>query len=99
MSAFSVLKKDRDNNIIYIRDTNVGMSVTNDAENVYNYINRTYGHEAPTWKRWRVVYMDSQNEWWEMIPEAQRYDIEYMRFERWHGIVWDVLKRSNAIDI
>ena len=98
-SNWAVVEMDYTHNIFYIEDiTNKtgGMSITNDAEAVYQYIDENFSHAAPTPKRWRVVYKDTNNEWWEMIPEAQHDwdDIEYIRFERWNGLAWDILKRN-----
>ena len=90
--AWYLIRKDHAHNIIFIEDVNVGMSVTNDAENVYKYIDENYSHEAPTPMRWRVVYKDTEGEWWEMIPHETRIGNMYMRFEKWHGIEWDTLK-------
>lgn len=92
--AWAFIKKDYANNIVYIEDVDVGMSVTNDAENVYNYINENYSHDAPTPKCWRVVYKDTQGEWWEMIPYDHAWCGLEIGFERWHGIEWDALKRT-----
>ena len=91
--GWNIVEKDYDRNIFYIEDANVGISVTNDAENVYEYIDRHYSHDAPTPKRWRVVYKDTQGEWWEMVPwPSVGARIVSMRFEKWHGPEWDALK-------
>ena len=92
-SEWSMDKMDTEHNIIFIRDLNTGKtSVTNDAENVFQYIDEKYSHAAPTPSYWRVVYLDSENEWWEMVPGRQsRMGTFHINFEKWHGHTWDAL--------
>ena len=85
-AQFAMLYRDYTHNIIFIEDIanhTGGCTIINDAEAVFEYIDKTYSHAAPTPAFWRVVYKDTDNEWWEMIP----YDNDgsmYMRFEKWH---------------
>lgn len=76
--------------IVFIEDLAQGMSITNDAENVWR---RVYDE---IWAKtgMRLVYKDTQGEWWEMVPThllfaTGNWKIE---FKRWHGHVWDILK-------
>lgn len=93
-STWAMVLKDHAHNIIFIEDIadkTGSMTITNDAENVFAHIDVNYSHEAPTPMFWRVVYKDTDKEWWEMIP----YDddgVLRMRFEKWHGHEWDALK-------
>lgn len=92
-SDWGVVEMNRNHNIIFIEDHNTGrMSVTNDAENVYEYINEHFSHVAPTPKRWRVVYKDSEGKWWEMIPNDHAWSGWDIGFKKWHGLTWDILK-------
>ncbi len=76
--------------IVFIEDLDNGMSVTNDAENVWR---RVYDEK---WAKtvMRLVYKDTQGEWWEMIPTHLQLDSGNWKieFKRWHGHVWDALK-------
>jgi hypothetical protein len=94
-AQFAMVERDHEHNIIFIEDIanhTGGMTITNDAEAVFNHIDITYSHEAPTPKFWRVVYKDTNNEWWEMIPEDHPWDGKIIHFEKWHGHEWDALK-------
>ncbi len=94
-AQFAMLDKDYTHNIIFIEDIanhTGGCTITNDAEAVFKYIDQTYSHAAPTPAFWRVVYKDTDNEWWEMIPYDDGKTGMYMRFEKWHGHNWDALK-------
>jgi len=79
--------------IAFVIDLNTGSkSVTNDIENVFPYvISRNNCH--------RMVYRDSEGEWFEAILNFQSvngiiYDTPLYSFEPWHGIVHDLLKRD-----
>lgn len=94
---FGVIEMDRNNNIFFIEDISDktgGMTVTNDAEAVYEFINNNFSHTAPTPLRWRVVYKDTEGEWWEMIPDVHAWSGLEIGFEKWHGLAWDILKRD-----
>jgi len=85
-----VNKKD---GIVLIRDLNRPgcLSVTNDAEYVYAYINQGL--------RYRVVYEDTQGEWTELIgkPKGNTLDSPWqwnITFKPWHGEVWDSLTKT-----
>ena len=94
-AQFAMVEMDYKHNIIFIEDIanhTGGCTITNDAEAVFNHIDENYSHAAPTPKRWRVVYKDTEGDWWEMIPHETRIGNMYMRFEKWHGIEWDTLK-------
>ena len=59
-SSFSVVAENSE--CVFLKDNNVGkMSVTNDAESVYEWCQENYPNK-------RVVYKDSMNEWREIIP-------------------------------
>ena len=87
-----LVKQDYKHNIIFIEDVGPGMTVTNDAEAVWKYIDENYSHAAPSPKYWRVVYKDTNGEWWEMIPEDHPWEGKEITFEKWHGHEWDALK-------
>lgn len=76
--------------IIYIKDLNLGrMSVTNDAENVFRIINKI------VYPGRRVVYQDSDGEWFEMFM-LEGTDFAYVGFKPWHGEVWDILSKESV---
>lgn len=84
-SDFAVIEER--SGVLFILDLNFGnMSVTNDAERVYEWCQYHHGHG----KGIRVVYRDSDGEWWEMARNPKNYAID---FWAWHGLDWDLLKR------
>jgi hypothetical protein len=87
-----VTQVDRDvkNNIVFIEDlSNLtgSISITNDAENVVTWFRELYGN------RIRIVYKDTDNEWWEIVWTLERHHGTTVDFKPWHGLVWDILKR------
>lgn len=82
---WDVCKVDQPNSIVFIEDTNGLRSVTNDAESVFESIQKVYG------RQYRVVYKDSLGEWWEMKYGWSAWG-QQMQFEKWHGMMWDKLK-------
>lgn len=94
-AQFAMVEMDYDHNIIFIEDIanhTGGCTITNDAEAVFKHIDENYSHAAPTPMYWRVVYKDTDNEWWEMIATESRIGNLYIRFEKWHSHMWDALK-------
>ena len=94
---FTFVEMDKKHNVIFIEDIanrTGGMTITNDAEAVFDYIDRNYSHEAPTPGFWRVVYKDTDNEWWEILPlDADAVNgVTSVGFEKWHSHEWDALK-------
>lgn len=74
--------------IMLIRDLNRSgcLTVTNDAEYVYDTINR-FNSRA----QYRVIFEDTQGEWTEMFVAP---GTEWrMSFKPWHGEVWDNLSK------
>jgi hypothetical protein len=85
--------QDRDSirKIIYIVDNCWGnhLTITNDAEQVLNYHKVTLGLD------WRVVYKDTEGEWWEIVENKSNYWMgTALSFERWEGEMWDILKNG-----
>lgn len=75
--------------IVFLEDTNSGaMSITNDAENVIHYLRSLYGANS------RVVYKDTDGEWWEITYGTAADIFDGLKFKKWHGLAWDVLQRS-----
>ena len=86
-SSFVVIKEQA--GILFIEDLNRGgMSVTNDAERVFEWCQFYYGKG----KGIRVVYRDSEGEWSEIV-EKETWLGKGIGFEPWHGLDWDLLKR------
>ena len=81
---FELIKYDDKHNIVFLRDLDQGgMTITNNAEAVFQHI-QSY------WGAVRLVYQDTQGEWAEIVWDPQ---IEFTaRFRPWHGLVWDTLK-------
>ena len=71
--------------IVFIRDLDGPVSVTNDAENVLAFIQQQ-------WPGKRVVYQGTDGEWMEIVPVHTRTGV-YARFDPWHGVVWDQLRK------
>ena len=72
--------------IVFIRDLNRGnISVTNNAEEVYHWLNRI------AYPGRRVVYRDSQGEWTEIVRKGD--SSTQIGFRPWHGKVWDQLTK------
>lgn len=92
-STWAVVEIDAKNMIFYIEDIcdKTGqMSITNDAENVCNYIRQKHGND------YRVVYKDTEGEWWEIVKiygSSVNWFGQTVSFKRWHGLAWDILKR------
>lgn len=61
-------------------------SITNDAEWVYREVSTPFNR--------RVVYQDTDKEWWEIIQTAGDRPGQWrIAFKPWHGEVWDALNR------
>ena len=92
-STWAHVDIDRTNRIIFIEDISDktgAMSITNDAEHVLQDFQDNYGND------WRVVYKDTDNEWWEIVPRRAKTGwplIESVVFKTWNGLAWDILKR------
>ena len=71
--------------ILFIRDLDGPVSVTNDAENVLAYI-------ESQWPGRRVVYQGTDGEWFEIV-KTTTWMGEGIGFRPWHGLVWDKLSR------
>lgn len=90
MKAMFVTSRDTINNIAFLEDkaTHFGcMTITNDAEHVVDYCRSLYGNKV------RVVYKDTDNEWWEIKWSLELDRGTVVSFERWNGLAWDILKR------
>lgn len=92
-SRFHQVDRNREHNIVWIEDDCDAngdpryMSVTNDAENVVTYYRTMYGN------RIRIVYRDTNMEWWEIAWELH-LDGTRVSFKQWHGLEWDILSRK-----
>lgn len=76
--------------IVFIRDLDLGrMSVTNDAEEVYRWINKI------AYPGRRVVYQDSEGDWAEIVSSGL-YGGFGIQFKPWHGLDWDILNRNEV---
>jgi hypothetical protein len=86
----TLVERDEKNNIVYLEDlsnTTGSVTITNDAENVLIWCREIYGFEV------RIVYKDTDNEWWEIVPErTNRLGVD-VGFKRWNGLAWDILQR------
>jgi len=90
-SRWSVHGTDNQNKIVYIEDQAdsypATKTITNNAENVLDHFRTTFGNA------WRVVYKDTDGEWWEIVRVAGYIPAEWrVVFKRWHGLAWDVLQ-------
>ena len=89
-ASFRVYNRDTARNIIFIEDMSNatgGISVTNDAEEVVTHFRTVYGNRV------RIVYLDTDNEWWEIVWSIGHSGTE-VSFEQWYGLDWDILSRA-----
>lgn len=78
--------------MVFIEDLNrVGYpSITNDAEWVYEQVRNSTINK----KFRRVVYLDTDQTWWEIVETADEVPGRWrIAFRPWHGEVWDRLTR------
>lgn len=75
--------------IAFIRDLDGPVSVTNDAEAVYEYIREQWPGLT------RVVYQGTDGEWFEIV-KTTNWMGEGIGFRPWHGVVWDRLARIES---
>ena len=73
--------------IVFIRDLDGPVSVTNDAEEVLTYIQKN-------WPGRRVVYQGTDGEWFEIVAKDHAWDGLEVSFKPWHGLEWDLLSRK-----
>ena len=86
------VEHDTNNNIMFLEDlsnTTGSISITNDAENVVRWFRANYGNTV------RIVYKDTDNEWWEIVWQADgMWDSDFsVRFKPWNGLAWDKLSK------
>ena len=84
----AITNRDIDNDIVYLKDMSNqlgGMSVTNDAEHVVDYCRSLYGNRV------RVVYLDTDNEWWEIKWSLELDRGTVVSFAQWNGLAWALL--------
>lgn len=80
-----VLSIDREHGIVFLEDLGGPfMSITNNAERVVKYVQSYYG------SKFRTVYRDTENEWWEIKPRHHPGWVD-VEFEPWYGLTWDIL--------
>jgi len=93
-SRFNIVDRNREHNIVFIEDdfgTQIGLkTITNDAENVVTYFRTLFGNRV------RIVYRDTDMEWWEIVWSLEHPSRTVVSFKQWHGMVWDKLSRANA---
>ena len=93
-SRFKIVDRDKENNIVFIEDDfdiHGGLkTITNDAENVVTYFRSLYGN------RIRIVYRDTDMEWWEIVWSLELDVGTVVSFKQWHGLAWDKLSRVES---
>ncbi len=88
----AITNRDIDNDIVFLKDMSThlgGMTITNDAEHVIDYCRSLYGNRV------RVVYLDTDNEWWEIVWSIDLRGTD-VSFKQWHGMVWDKLTKVES---
>lgn len=88
-----IVERDEKNNIVFVKDLSPyegGMTITNDAEAVVDYYRSVYGNRV------RIVYLDTNEEWWEILWTLERHRGTTVDFKPWHGLMWDKLSRREA---
>jgi len=86
----SIVERDEKNNIVFLRDLSPyegGPTITNDAEAVVDYYRSVYGNRV------RIVYQDTDQEWWEIKWSLEHPSRTVVNFKPWHGLVWDRLSK------
>ena len=86
----SIVERDDKHNIVVLQDLSPqygSRTITNDAEAVVDYYRNIYGNGV------RIVYLDTDNEWWEILWTLERHHGTTVDFKPWHGLVWDRLSR------
>jgi len=81
---------DKANHITFIEDlSNItgSVTITNDAENVVDWCRSIYGNRV------RIVYKDTDMEWWEIVWSLELDRGTVVTFKPWHGLEWDILSR------
>lgn len=88
-SNFYVVEVNQTHRIVFLEDVaGPWKSITNDAENVWSHVKQNYG------TLWRVVYLDTQGEWWEIVGPRTTWMGTQIGFEPWDGLAWNILKNS-----
>ena len=94
-AKLTLTSRDIENNIVFLKDMSnqfIGMSITNDAENVVNYYRSIYGNRV------RVVYEDTENELWEIVwVNKMNFHGTFVSFKPWYGLAWDILSRKENV--
>jgi hypothetical protein len=88
-AQFGVAGRDHERNIVFLEDIanhTGGMTITNDAEAVFDHWAHISGWHV------RVVYRDTDNQWWEIVKTTSWMG-ESIGFRPWYGEVWDRLQR------
>lgn len=81
---------DYPRNIVFLEDlstTTGSVSITNDAEAVVDYYRAIYGNSV------RIVYKDTDSEWWEIVWQVRAIGGNYVAFKPWAGLAWDLLSK------
>lgn len=88
-----VVERNDQDNIVFLKDLSPqfgGRSITNDAEGVVDYYRSIYGNGV------RIVYLDTDSEWWEIVWTLERHRGTLVDFKPWHGLVWDKLTKVES---
>ena len=88
----TVVERDIKNDIVFVEDlSNLtgSITITNDAENVVDYFRSLYGNRV------RVVYKDTDQEWWEIVWSIDHRGTDVW-FKQWHGLFWDKLTKVES---
>ena len=87
----SIVERDDKNNIVFLKDlaNQLGSrTITNDAEAVVDYYRSIYGNGV------RVVYLDTDDTWWQIVPDQKTWMGTGVGFKPWEGLAWDILSRA-----
>jgi hypothetical protein len=95
-SRFHQVERNIEHNIVFIEDdcglyNGTVMSVTNDAENVVKWFRNIFGNRV------RIVYKDTDNEWWEIVWSTGFSNGIFVSFKPWPGLAWDILSRKEQV--
>ena len=92
-AKFTIVERNVEHNIIFLHDNAYGyhMTITNDAESVVDYCRSLYGNRV------RIVYLDTDKEWWEIKWSLELDRGTVVTFKQWHGLEWDILSRKDQV--
>jgi hypothetical protein len=102
---YHLISRDRERNLIFIASPPGHGEL--DVASAFRQIESVHWNKANHRKPWRVIYRDTQAQEWEISLDPSRWPRSYANWDRrfnpevqrqrWHGVMWDTLKNSEAL--